>query len=67
MQKPTDPDIPNQMTTLTLQEGQSVMLGDDIEVAVTDVLEKRARIGVEAPRTISIHRKEVYEAIKNKQ
>lgn len=40
------------------------MIGDSIEVVVVDVRGDKARVGVEAPRDISVHRKEVYEAIK---
>jgi len=40
------------------------MIGDDIEVTVVDIRGDKVRLGVNAPRTVSVHRKEVYEAIR---
>jgi len=40
------------------------MIGDDIEISIVDIKGDTVRIGINAPRTVSVHRKEIYEAIK---
>lgn len=40
------------------------MIGDEIEITVVDVKKDLVRIGITAPRTITVHRKEVYDAIQ---
>ena len=40
------------------------MIGDDIEVVVVDIRGDRVRLGINAPHSVTVHRKEVYEAIK---
>jgi cytosine deaminase len=52
------------MLVLARQRDQSVMIGDDIEVRVVDVRGDKVRLGINAPRSTSVHRKEVYEAIR---
>ena len=52
------------MLVLARQRDQTVMIGDDIEVTVVDVRGDKVRLGINAPRTVSVHRKEVYEAIR---
>ena len=49
---------------LTRPPGKSIMIGDDIEVAVLGVEGKQVRIGVKAPKDIPVHRNEIYERIK---
>ena len=52
------------MLVLTRKKGQSIMLGDDIEIVVVDIQGDQVRIGVNAPKNISIHRKEIYLEIQ---
>jgi creatinine deaminase len=52
------------MLVLARQRDQTVMIGDDIEVTVVDIRGDKVRLGVNAPRTVSVHRKEVYDAIR---
>lgn len=40
------------------------MIGDDVEVTVVDIRGDKVRLGINAPRTVSVHRKEVYDAIR---
>ena len=57
------------MLVLSRQKDQTIMIGDDIEITIVDVRGDKVRIGIAAPSSIPVHRKEVYEAIKqeNKQ
>jgi cytosine deaminase len=52
------------MLVLARQRDQSVMIGDDTEVRVIDVRGDKVRLGFVAPREVSVHRKEVYDAIR---
>jgi cytosine deaminase len=52
------------MLVLSRQRDQSVMIGDDTEVRVVDVRGDKVRLGFIAPRDVSVHRKEVYDAIR---
>ena len=53
------------MLVLSRQRDQSVMIGDDIEVRIVDVRGEKVRLGFMAPRDVAVHRKEVYDAIRN--
>lgn len=52
------------MLVLTRKKGQSIMVGDGIEISVVDVNGDSVRIGVRAPREVSIYRREIFEAIR---
>jgi cytosine/creatinine deaminase len=52
------------MLVLARQRDQTVIIGDDIEVTVVDVRGDKVRLGINAPKHVSVHRKEVYEAIR---
>ena len=52
------------MLGLTRKPNQSIVIGDDIELTVIEVRGDQVRIGIEAPKSISVHRKEIYEQIK---
>ncbi len=51
------------MLVLTRKRDQSIIIGDNIEIMVVDIGQNEVRIGISAPRSLSVHRKEVYEAI----
>jgi carbon storage regulator len=51
------------MLVLTRKPGQSIMIGDDVEIQVLSVSGEKVRLGVTAPREVSIFRNEVYERI----
>ena len=52
------------MLVLTRKKGQSIMLGDGIEISVVEVNGDAVRIGIKAPRELTIYRREIYEAIQ---
>jgi len=52
------------MLVLTRKENESIMIGDNIEIKVLELRENQVKIGIEAPRSIPVHRKEVYLSIK---
>jgi cytosine deaminase len=52
------------MLVLSRQRDQSVMIGEDTEVRVIDVRGDKVRLGFVAPRDVSVHRKEVFDAIR---
>jgi carbon storage regulator len=52
---------------LTRKSNQSIMIGDDIEVSVLSIMGEKVRIGIQAPRTIPVFRKEVYLEIQQEK
>ena len=52
------------MLVLSRKRDEVIMIGDDIEVLVVDIRGDKVRLGIKAPRSIPVHRKEVYEAIR---
>lgn len=55
------------MLILTRRVGESLIIGDDVQVTVLGVKGNQVRIGVNAPKTLSVHREEIYERIKKEQ
>lgn len=52
------------MLVLSRKKDEVIVVGDDIEITVVDIRGDQVKIGVSAPRSVSIHRKEIYESIK---
>ena len=52
------------MLVLTRRANQSIMIGDDIVVTVLDVRGDQVRIGIKAPRSVGVHREEVFLALQ---
>ena len=52
------------MLVLSRQRDETIMIGDDIEITVVDIRGDKVRLGINAPASVPVHRKEVYEAIK---
>jgi carbon storage regulator len=50
---------------LTRKGNQSIMIGDDVEVSVLAIMGEKVRIGIEAPRSVPVFRKEVYVEIRD--
>jgi len=55
------------MLILTRRVGETVMIGDDITVTVLGVKGNQVRIGVNAPRSVAVHREEIFERIKREE
>lgn len=52
------------MLVLTRKKGQSVMIGEDIEITVADIQGDQIRLAIKAPRNVAIHRKEIFLEIR---
>ena len=55
------------MLVLTRKPGQSIMIGDGVEVQVLSVAGEKVRLGIKAPRDVSIFRNEVYDRIEDEE
>lgn len=53
------------MLVLTRKISESIKIGDDIEITILGISGEQIKIGINAPRNIEIHRKEVYLNIQN--
>jgi len=49
---------------LTRKSGQSIVVGNDIVITILDVHRDQVRLGIEAPRTVDVHRQEIFEALQ---
>ena len=52
------------MLVLTRKPDQSIMVGGEIEITILEVRGEQVRVGIRAPREVSIHRKEIFEQIR---
>ncbi|WP_109021467.1 carbon storage regulator CsrA [Leptospira kobayashii] len=52
------------MLVLARRSNQSIMIGDDIEIVIVDIKGDQVKIGVKAPKNVSVHRAEVYKEIQ---
>ena len=55
------------MLILTRRNGEVLKIGDDIDVTVLGVKGNQVRVGINAPRDVSVHREEIYQRIKQEQ
>jgi len=55
------------MLILTRRISESVIIGDDVKITVLGVKGSQVRIGIEAPKSVSVHREEIYERIQRER
>ena len=52
------------MLILTRKVGESLLIGDDVSITILNVRGNQVKIGMKAPKEISVHREEIYQRIK---
>ncbi len=52
------------MLVLSRRKDETIMVGDEVEITIVDVRGDTVRLGIKAPRSVSVHRKEIYDAIQ---
>src|SRR5210317_1338257 len=55
------------MLVLSRKKNESIVINNDIKIVVVEIRGDKVRLGVEAPREVPVHRREVYEAIKRNE
>jgi len=55
------------MLILTRRVGETLMIGDEVTVTVLGVKGNQIRVGINAPKSVAVHREEIYERIKREQ
>lgn len=55
------------MLVLSRKKNQSIVINDDITIVVVEIRGDKVRLGINAPKEVSVHRLEVYEAIRRKE
>ena len=53
------------MLVLTRKPNESIMIGDDVEISVVEVKGDQVKLGITAPKSIKVHRKEIFLAIQS--
>jgi carbon storage regulator len=55
------------MLVLSRQRDESIMIGDDVEIIIVDVRGDKVRLGITAPKSVPVHRREIYDAIQREK
>lgn len=55
------------MLVLSRKKNESIVIRDDIVITVVEVRGDKVRLGIDAPKEVTVHRREVYEAIKESE
>ena len=55
------------MLILTRRVGETLIIGDDVSITVLGVKGNQVRVGINAPKDVSVHREEIYERIQNEK
>jgi len=55
------------MLILTRRVGETVVIGNDVTVTILGVKGNQVRVGINAPKSVAVHREEIYERIKREQ
>ena len=52
------------MLVLARRLNESIMIGDDIEIVIIDIKGDQVKLGIKAPKKVTVHRKEIYQEIR---
>ena len=55
------------MLVLSRHKQESIIIGSDVKITIVDVRGDKVRLGITEPRSISVHREEIYEAIQKEK
>lgn len=55
------------MLLLTRGRDESIMVGDDVEITIISVRGDKVRLGITAPQSVAVHRREIYDAIQREK
>lgn len=55
------------MLVLSRKKNESIVINNDITIVIVEIRGDKVRLGIEAPKNISVHRREVYDAIKRNE
>lgn len=55
------------MLVLSRKRDEAIMIGEDVEIVVVEIRGDKVRLGIEAPRDLPVHRREVFDAIKRSE
>ena len=55
------------MLVLSRKRDESIMIGDDVRIAVVEIRGGKVRLGIDAPPEVTVHRREVYDAIRREE
>ncbi|MGB5118840.1 MAG: carbon storage regulator CsrA [Providencia rettgeri] len=55
------------MLILTRRVGETLKIGDEVEVSILGVRGNQVRVGVEAPKNVAVHREEIYKRIQDEK
>ena len=55
------------MLVLSRRKNESIIIGDNVTITICDVRGDKVRLGITAPRSVSVHREEVYRAIQEER
>ena len=55
------------MLVLSRQKKETIMIGDNIKITIADVRGDKVHLGIDAPKNIAVHRREVYEVIQRQK
>lgn len=55
------------MLILTRKVGETLMIGDEVNITVLDIRGNQVRIGINAPKDVAVHREEIYDRIQDEK